>query len=61
MLRKLLIVKNSPVQPDLYGIIFSHNPKCELFFTTKGLENIDLMNLQNDIKLITANINMPVM
>lgn len=61
MLRKLLIVRYSNLQSNLYGIIFSHNPECELFFATKGLEDIDLMNLQNDIRLITSNINMPMM
>ena len=61
MLRKFLIVKNSPFQPDLYGIIFCHNPECELFFATKGLENMDLMDLQKDYNLIAWNITIPLM
>ena len=61
VLRKVLIVKNTNFQSNLYGIIFSHNPECELFFAAKGLENIDLMDLQIEINLITSNINMPIM
>lgn len=61
ILRKVLIVKDSPFQSKLYGIIFSHFPECELFFAAKGLEAIELMDLQKDIDLILSDINMPMM
>jgi hypothetical protein len=61
ILRKVLIVKNSPFQSKLYGIIFSHNLKGELFFVAKGFEAKDLLDLEKDIDLIISDIKMPMM
>ena len=61
ILRKVLIVKDSHLQSKLYGIIFSPYPECELFFAAKGLEAIDIMDMQKDIDLIISDIHIPVM
>jgi hypothetical protein len=60
ILRKILIVKDSPFQSKLYGIIFRHYPKGELFFVSNGLEAKDIPDLGKDIDMIFSDIKMPM-
>jgi two-component system chemotaxis response regulator CheY len=60
MLKKVLIVDDSPLIHQMYRLVLSRY-NCEIIDAMNGQEALDILALQDDIQLILLDINMPVM
>jgi two-component system, chemotaxis family, chemotaxis protein CheY len=60
MIRKILIVDDSALIHQMYRLVLSRY-KGEIVDAMNGQEALDLLAVQNDVKLILLDINMPVM
>jgi two-component system chemotaxis response regulator CheY len=60
MLKKVLIIDDSPLIHQMYRLVLSRY-HCEILDAMNGQEALKLLQLQEDVGLILLDINMPVM
>lgn len=61
MLKKVLIVEDSPLQAKMYQIVFAGYAGCQMVFARNGLEALEKLALEKGLELIILDINMPKM
>jgi two-component system, chemotaxis family, chemotaxis protein CheY len=60
MLKKVLVVDDSPLIHQMYRIVMSRY-KCELLSAKNGQEALEVLAGQDEVELVLLDMNMPVM